>query len=85
MTCAIEITPAGLRSLARLPREIRRRMDEKILALAAQPRPQGVKKLRGQGDLYRIRAGDYRILYAIEDQVRRIVIRKVGNRSDIYG
>ena len=85
MIYTIEISPAGLRSLSRLPRGIRRRMDEKIQDLAAQPRPPGVKKLRGQDELYRIRVGDYRILYVIEDRVHRVVIRKVGNRSDIYG
>lgn len=85
MTYAIDIAPAGLRSLTRLPKDIRRRVDEKIRELAAHPRPSGVKKLHGNDDLFRIPVGDYRVLYVIDDQAHRIIIRKAGHRSEIYG
>ncbi|MGQ0738021.1 MAG: type II toxin-antitoxin system RelE family toxin [Bacteroidota bacterium] len=47
--------------------------------------PGGVKKLKGEKeDLYRIRSGDYRIIYSIEDKIRIVDIRKIGHRKDIY-
>jgi mRNA interferase RelE/StbE len=53
--------------------------------LAENPRPAGVKKLKGNNeDLYRIRSGDYRVVYSIEDEIRVVDIRKIGHRKDIY-
>jgi len=56
-----------------------------INGLAENPRPSGVKKLKGiSEDLYRIRSGDYRVIYSISDQIRIVDIRKIGHRKDIY-
>ena len=56
-----------------------------IGGLAFNPKPVGIKKLKNSSeDLYRIRVGDYRIIYAIEDEIRIINIRKIGHRKDIY-
>lgn len=55
----------------------------RIAALAEDPRPAGVEKLSGD-DKYRIRQGDYRILYLIEDDMLVITIVRVGNRRDVY-
>jgi mRNA interferase RelE/StbE len=53
--------------------------------LAENPRPSGVKKLKGnEGDLYRIRIGDYRIVYSIDDGIKIVDIRKIGHRKYIY-
>ena len=60
------------------------RVDSDIQALADNPRPEGVKKLKGSGDLYRIRSGVFRIIYQIEDIRLIVLIVKVGDRKDIY-
>ena len=54
-----------------------------ILALAAEPRPAGYKKLRGR-DAFRIRAGDYRIIYDIHDKILTVEVIDVGHRKEIY-
>ena len=71
MTFAIEMLPAARRELEALDMAVRRQIDRKILLLASNPRPSGSKKLQGH-DLMRVRAGDYRIVYAVRDQ--RLVV-----------
>lgn len=61
----------------------RQRIVERISALSEEPRPVGCQKLSGQ-EAYRIRQGDYRIVYTIEDDVLIVTIIKVGNRRDVY-
>lgn len=77
------IKPSAAKELEGLPEKDRRRIVRKIQALAANPRPPGGEKLTGQ-DRFRIRQGDYRVVYAIDDQGREVVVVKVGNRRDIY-
>ena len=55
-----------------------------IESLADDPRPDGVTKLRGEKDMYRVRSGDYRIIYQIQDKKLIVRIIKVGHRSDVY-
>lgn len=60
-------------------------MDRAIQGLVAEPRPSGVKKLRdAAGDLYRIRIGDYRVIYEIDDAVIVVVIIRVRHRREAY-
>ncbi len=60
-------------------------MISNIDKLASDPRPAGSKKLKdSEEDLWRIRVGDYRIIYLIDDQIRIVNIRKVGHRKDVY-
>ena len=62
----------------------RHRIVGKIHALASDPRPQGSEKLAGYDDRYRIRQGNYRLVYLIDDQAGVVTIYKVGHRKDIY-
>ena len=62
----------------------RRRIVEKIAGLAENPRPQGSEKLAGYDDRYRVRQGDYRVVYLIEDKALNVTIFKVGHRRDVY-
>jgi mRNA interferase RelE/StbE len=62
----------------------RQRIVQRILALAANPRPQGSEKLAGYADRYRVRQGSYRIIYLIDDQRRILTIFKIGHRKDVY-
>lgn len=84
MAYRVELTPAALRDLRRLPKEILRRIDARILALADNPRPPGAKKLEGEDDLYRLRVGDYRILYSVDDKTSTGLVARIGHRQDIY-
>ena len=60
-------------------------MDAAFPALAEEPRPPGSKKLRGEEGFHRIRVGDYRAIYRVEDDRRVVLVIDVGNRKDIYG
>ena len=62
----------------------RTRMVARIRALAGDPRPRGCEKLAGYSDRFRIRQGNYRIVYLIDDQMREVSIFKVGDRKEIY-
>ncbi len=62
----------------------RLRIVERIQALADDPRPRGCEKLAGYADRFRIRQGNYRVVYLVDDQRREITIFKVGDRKDIY-
>ena len=84
MPYRIEIAPAAERQLRKLEATVRRRIFTKIETLQLNPRPSGVEKLSGVMDLYRVRAGDFRIIYMIEDQVTTVLILKVGDRKEIY-
>jgi mRNA interferase RelE/StbE len=62
----------------------RQRIVERLRALAVSPRAQGVEKLAGYADRYRVRQGSYRIIYLIDDGRREITIFKIGHRRDVY-
>jgi mRNA interferase RelE/StbE len=62
----------------------RRRIVEKIAGLAENPRLIGSEKLAGYDDRYRVRQGDYRVVYLIEDKALNVTIFKVGHRKDVY-
>ncbi len=61
----------------------RRRIVDRIQALATEPRPPGIEKLSG-AEKYRVRQGDYRILYTIDDAARTVIVVKIGHRRDVY-
>jgi mRNA interferase RelE/StbE len=60
------------------------RIDRKILALADNPRPAGCKKLKGYKDQWRIRVGDWRVVYIIDDAARLIGITRIAHRREVY-
>lgn len=78
------LSKAARKELAALPVFIHNKIIEDISHLASVPRPVGCKKLKGYKNSYRIRVGDYRIIYEIEDRVLRILIVAIGNRKNIY-
>lgn len=71
------------KELRRLPRRDLKRMLDRIAGLAADPRPPGVEKLSTL-ERYRLRQGDYRLLYEIDDAVRTVTIVKIGHRREVY-
>ncbi|TAE88263.1 MAG: type II toxin-antitoxin system RelE/ParE family toxin [Verrucomicrobia bacterium] len=79
----ISIKRSAAKELEKIVLADRRRIIEKIRELASDPRPHGCKKLSGQ-EKYRLRQGDYRILYEIHDDELIIVLVKIGHRRDVY-
>ena len=80
---SLEIKRSAAKELAQVPPKDRGRIVARIQALADDPRPVGAEKLSGQ-ERYRVRQGNYRILYEIEDQILRIMVVKIGHRRDVY-
>ncbi|MGO9273243.1 MAG: type II toxin-antitoxin system RelE family toxin [Terriglobia bacterium] len=84
LTMTVTILPAALRNLATLPKSDQKRVIERIDGLATDPRPSGAKALQGQHGLYRLRSGNYRIIYRIEDDRLLVLVIKIGHRRDVY-
>lgn len=84
MANVIQFTPAAARQLERLDAPIRRRIGTAVDGLVENARPPGAKKLKGSEDLWRIRVGDYRVVYQIHDRRLVVVIVTIGHRSDVY-
>lgn len=84
MTYRIEVAPAAVRQLRKLDPAARRRVQAAIELLADQPRPGGAKKLAGGDGEWRVRTGDYRIVYEVHDDVLLVLVVAVGHRRDIY-
>jgi mRNA interferase RelE/StbE len=80
---SIEIKHSAAREIEALPLEERRKIVERIGRLADDPRPRGCEKLVG-GERYRVRQGDCRIVYSIEDSRLTVWVVKVGHRRDVY-
>lgn len=85
MAYHIRIKKSAEKELARLPLEAIISIRTKVLSLANNPFPSGYKKLKGFKNQFRIRIGDYRVIYSIEHRQLIIEILKIGDRKDIYG
>jgi mRNA interferase RelE/StbE len=83
-TYAVTILPSALGQLAELPRHDQKRVKERIDRLAVEPRPPGVKRLQGESDLFRLRSGNYRIIYSIENVRLIVLVIRIGHRRDVY-
>lgn len=75
---------AAERDLRRLPASVHDRVITAIRALATDPRPPGSRKLTGSKNDWRIRVGDYRVVYEIADAVRVVRVNRVRHRRDVY-
>ncbi|MGE5442270.1 MAG: type II toxin-antitoxin system RelE family toxin [Bacteroidota bacterium] len=83
MTYAVDLGPVR-KDLRALDDKTRRRVLRAVMTLEANPRPPGAKKLRGESDLWRVRVGDYRILYSIEEARLVVLVVKIGHRREVY-
>ncbi|WP_415856042.1 type II toxin-antitoxin system RelE family toxin [Sinomonas sp. G460-2] len=79
----VEILPAAVRSIRKLPPEAKRRIQAVVELLADDPRPPAARKLTGRPE-WRVRTGDYRILYRVQDEVLLVVVVDAGHRREIY-
>ena len=84
MAHRIRVEKSVLRTLRRLQAADRRRVARRIDSLALQPRPAGVKKLSAPENIYRVRAGDYRILYQMRDRELLVLVVGLGHRREVY-
>lgn len=83
MSYAVELLPSAARAIRKLPPDGKRRVQAIIDLLADEPRPPAAKKLTARPE-WRVRSGDYRVLYRIEDDILTVVVVDAGNRRDIY-
>lgn len=84
MPYEVSVAQSARKTLDRLVEALRNRIVRRIEGLATNPRPPGCRKLVGADDLWRIRVGDYRIIYSIDDARQRIDVTAVRHRSDAY-
>ena len=83
-TYEVRISKAADKELQRLPEKLQKRIVDAAEALEENPRPHGSIKLVGEDDLWRIRVGEYRIVYEIHDDVLIVLVVRIGHRRDIY-
>ncbi|MEI3866140.1 type II toxin-antitoxin system RelE/ParE family toxin [Microbacterium sp. CCNWLW134] len=83
MSYRIEIRPAAIRALKRIDHQDRDRIRGAIALLGQDPRPPGAKALQGRDGL-RVRVGNYRIIYTVQDDILVVVVVTLGHRRDIY-
>ena len=84
MTYAVLLLPIAEREWRKLPREIQPRINRALLALEGTPRPHGVTKLSGSSDRWRVRVGDYRIIYHIDDAACQVTVLRIAHRRQVY-
>jgi mRNA interferase RelE/StbE len=83
VTYTVVLAKSAQKQLLAFPVAVQKRLSERIEALSADPRPPDVKKLQGR-DAWRIRTGDYRVIYEIHDRILRVIVISVGHRGDVY-
>ncbi len=83
MRYEVAILRRAVKELARLPQKDRLRVEADVEALGSDPRPHGSRKLTGR-DGHRIRSGNYRVVYEINDRLQYVTVLHVGHRKDIY-
>ncbi|MDY7013705.1 MAG: type II toxin-antitoxin system RelE/ParE family toxin [Cyanobacteriota bacterium] len=81
---ALRFKNSAAKEFRGLPTEIKQRIGTVLEQLRFHPRPDGVTKLKGDEDLYRIRVGDYRVVYEIDDAEKALRITRVRHRRDVY-
>jgi mRNA interferase RelE/StbE len=84
MRYSIEFAASALREFKALDGAVQRRIGNRISELETNPFPAGSRKLHGQEDLFRVRVGDYRIIYRVDGKRIVIVIVRIGHRKDVY-
>ena len=81
---ALEIKQSAQKELDALDDALFKRIDRKILALADTPRPAGCKRLKGYKDQWRVRVGDWRVLYIIDDAAKLVSVTRIAHRREVY-
>jgi len=80
----VKFSKGAKKQFRKLPLDVQQRIQTKINDLAIEPRPNGVKKLLGDDNSYRVRVGDYPVIYQLDDDILIVTVIKVRHRSEIY-
>ena len=80
----VSITSRAERELKRLDRAVKNRIVSAISALASDPRPPGCLKVRSEEGVWRMRVGDWRVGYQVDDDLREVLVVRIAHRSDFY-
>lgn len=83
MDYEVLLLPAAARELRKLPPELHPRITTALASLK-DPRQHGAAKLQGSDDRWRIRVGDYRIIYRIDDDIYQVIVNRIAHRRDVY-
>jgi mRNA interferase RelE/StbE len=81
---AVELKPSARKELESLPDNVLARVVSKLESLTQDPRPAGCKKLKGYKDQWRIRIGDWRVVYIIDDNARLVSVTRIAHRREVY-
>ena len=81
---AVEVKPSARKELEALPDNLLARVIRKLEALGLNPRPAGCKKLKGYKDQWRVRVGDWRVVYIIDDKAKVVSVTRIAHRSQVY-
>jgi len=81
---AVDIKPSARKELYALSNRLIARLAPKIEGLGSDPRPPGCRKLRGYKDMWRVRVGDYRLVYIIDDAHKTVSVTRVAHRREVY-
>jgi len=85
MTYRVALSPLAARQLRKLDAQARRRIQAALDLLAEQPRPPAATRLVGGAGEWRVRTGDHRIVYEIEDDHLQVLVLRLGHRREVYG
>ena len=81
---SLEVKPSARKELEALPDHVLARVVQKLESLGHAPRPTGCKKLKGYKDQWRVRLGDWRVVYIIDDAAKLISITRIAHRREVY-
>jgi mRNA interferase RelE/StbE len=81
----VRLSKRAIRELGSLDSIVKRRVVSRLEELAEEPFPRGIVKLQGRDGVYRVRVGDYRILYEVLTGERLVLVEKIDHRSEVYG
>lgn len=84
MAYTVELSNRAKRDLAALSPQVQTRIVKALRKLEANPRPAGIEKLKGEDNAYRLRVGDYRVLYEVHDKILLVLVVRVGHRREVY-
>jgi mRNA interferase RelE/StbE len=84
MAYQIKLTPTAIKERKRLESSIQQRVDQALFKLREEPKPPDVRKLTGSAHDWRIRVGDYRVLYEIDEQEQAVIVWRIAHRREAY-
>ena len=83
-SCRVEVKPSARKELERLSNQLIARITRRLETLACNPRPPGCKKLKGGDKDWRVRVGDSRVVYTVDDQKLLVEVTRIRHRSEVY-